>query len=81
MSDDGKTGSIFSQSLYIFNKEPTDVWISEGNEEIKSGRTLKLLGFQFSEKPDVSEQVNYLIKKVMARFYVHRNYSTFMGGG
>ena len=62
------------------NKDPTTVWINEGEEEIQSGRSLKLLGFHFGEKPDVSLQIENIKMRAMARFYVLRKYSKFMGG-
>ena len=35
------------------NREATMAWINEGDGEIVSGKELKLLGFYFSERPNV----------------------------
>ena len=43
------------------NKDKTKVWIQEGEDEIVSGSELKLLGFYFSDKPDVSHQVDHIV--------------------
>ena len=60
------------------NKEKTKVWIREGEEEIVSGKELKLLGFYFSESPDVSRQIKNIIQKAMLRFFVLRRLTPFM---
>ena len=39
------------------NKNPVKVWIQAGKESIQSSETLKLLGSVFSDRPDVSAQV------------------------
>ena len=43
------------------NREKTKIWVDIEGEEMKSGETLKLLGFHFHESPDVSLQIENLI--------------------
>ena len=41
---------------------------------------MKLLGFYFSEKPNVNRQVENIIRRAMIRFFVFRKFSQFMPG-
>ena len=51
-----------------------------GRESVQSSEELKLLGFVFSEKPDVSAQISNLIRRATKRMFVLRYYSSFMPG-
>ena len=51
-----------------------------GKESVQSSENLKLLGFVFSEKPDVSAQIKNLITRATKRLFVRRYYSAFMPG-
>ena len=62
------------------NREKTSVWIQAEGEEIQSRDSLKLLGFHFGSKPDVSHQVAHIKRRAMTRFFVLRYYSAFMPG-
>ena len=62
------------------NRRPTKVWMQAGTESVQSAETLKLLGFAFSERPDVSTQIKNLITRATKRMFVLRYYSAFMPG-
>ena len=62
------------------NKRPAKAWMQAGRESVQSSEELKLLGFVFSEKPDVSAQISNLIKRATKRMFVLRYYSSFMPG-
>ena len=51
-----------------------------GKESVESSDKLKLLGFMFSESPDVSLQISNLITRATKRMFVLRYYSRFMPG-
>ena len=55
-------------------------WIQAGRSCINSSDSLRLLGFVFGEKPDVSLQIDNLIHRATKRMFVLRYYSRFMGG-
>ena len=51
-----------------------------GRESVQYSCTLKLLGFLFSESPDLSAQVQNLIRRATKHMFVLRYYSAFMPG-
>ena len=51
-----------------------------GTDSIDIADELKLLGFLFHEKPDVSKQIENLILRGTKRMFVLRYYSKFMPG-
>ena len=70
-----------TQLLAISSKKNrVKVWIQAGRENINSTDSLKLLGFVFGEKPDVTLQVENLIARASRRMFVLRYYSRFMPG-
>ena len=62
------------------NRNRTKAWIQAGKDSIDSADSMKLLGFVFHEKPDVSMQVENLIQRATKRLFVLRYYSGFMPG-
>ena len=62
------------------NKKSIRVWLQAGKTQIESSKELKLLGFLFSDNPDVSAQISNLITRAAKRLFVLRYYSTFMPG-
>ena len=55
-------------------------WIEADGKTIESEETLKLLGFVFSQNPNVDMQIENLVKKSMSRLFVLRYYAKFMRG-
>ena len=47
----------------------SEVSISVNNKSIKASDTLKLLGFMFSSRPDVSTQFEYIRRKFQSQFW------------
>ena len=62
------------------NRNRAKVWLQAGRENINYSDSLKLLGFMFSERLDVSLQVANLITRATKRMFVLRHYSRFMPG-
>ena len=62
------------------NRNRTKVWLQAGSESIDSADDMKLLGFLFHEKPDVSKQIENLILRATRRMFVLRYYSKFLPG-
>ena len=62
------------------NRIETEAWIDQEDGEIRSEKTLKLLGFHFGNRPGVGAQVDHIKKRAMTRFFVIREFSTFMPG-
>ena len=62
------------------NRNRAKVWIQAGWESINSSGSLKLLGFMFSERPDVALQVENLISGATKWMFVLRSYSKFLPG-
>ena len=62
------------------NRVKTAAYVEEESEEIHSSKRLKLLGFTFSERPDVSAQVENIRYRAMLRFFVLRRFSEYMPG-
>ena len=58
----------------------TKVWLQAGSECINSSDELKLLGFMFTERPEVACQIDNLISRATKRMFVLRYYSRFMPG-
>ena len=44
-------------------RNPVKVWMQAGKSSIQSGNELKLLGFIFTERPEVSAQIANLIRR------------------
>ena len=62
------------------NKNRTKVWIQAGKTQIDSADQMKLLGFVYGERPDVSCQIDNLITRATKGMFVLRYYSRFMLG-
>ena len=61
-------------------EKKTRVFIKSGESTITSGDNMKLLGFVFSDRPNVNAQIRNLITCATKRVFVLRHYSTFMPG-
>ena len=62
-------------------RQPLQVWLKTPEGKIiESGEKLRLLGFDFSPKPDCSAQVKNILRRASHRFYILRHYSKFMRG-
>ena len=64
-----------TQLLSIYSgKCPTKCWLSLKNgSTMFSDNSFKLLGFMFSSKPDVRNQINHIVNPVSSRCFVIRH--------
>ena len=60
------------------DRDLASVYMSANGSLIQSESTLKLLGFVFSDRPNVNAQVENLVNRAAKRVFVLRYYSEFM---
>ena len=62
------------------DRDIASVYMSANGSLIHSEKTLKLLGFVFSDRPNVNAQVENLVNRAAKRVFILRYYSEFMKG-
>ena len=59
-------------------KNDTKCWLTlKDGSTLFSNETFKLLGFKFSNVPNVHEQINHIVNRATSRSFVIRNLSNF----